>query len=489
MSRPLDYDVAIVGCGPVGVTLAGLLARRGLRAVAFDKDIELFPLPRAVHFDQEILRIVQELGCADEVFAHVLTNPGMDFLSADRQVLLSMRPEGPTPSGWPPSMLFHQPRLESILRASATALGAELQLGTEVVRVSDRGDHVELELGGGRTISAACAVGCDGARSMVRKQLGLAMDDLEFEEPWLVVDLILAAGVPMPSPLALQVCDPRRPCTLVPMPAPRFRFEFMLLPGEDPATINTAAQTRQFLSAWMDPDDAEVERSAVYTFHGLIATTWRAGRVVLAGDAAHQTPPFLGQGMCSGIRDAANLAWKLERIVGHGAPLELLDTYQAEREPQVRWIIGAAVGFGRVICTTDVHAAAERDTGMLAERAAGRGTIGALSMMDLGPGPLVGPGGGTAVIQPLVGGQRLDDAIGPRFAVLTRHQHQLDGPGPQWWQARGAALICADDEPAVIPVLDQCGAGAVVVRPDRFVLTSGPSVEVPGAELAALLGG
>ena len=483
-----DCDVAIVGCGPVGVVLAGLLAKRGIRVVALDRDVELFPLPRAAHFDHEIMRVFQELGVADTIAPSTIANPGMDFLTADRQVLLSMRSSDRTPSGWHGSILFHQPGVERTLRAAATELGAELRLGMAVDRIEDDGERVTAHLADGTQLTSRYLVGCDGARSTVRKQLGIAMDDLQFEEPWLVLDVVLRDGIEPPTPLALQVCDPARPHTLVPMPSPRFRFEFMLLPGESADEIDTPERARELMSAWIDPADVEVERSAVYTFHGLIADEWRRGRVLLAGDAAHQTPPFLGQGMCAGIRDAANLAWKLDRIVHHEAPDTILDTYQPEREPQVRAIIGAAVSFGRIICTTDPEVAAERDAGMLAAQAAGAEPATEAPLPPLTHGPLVLTGGGALSIQPIVDGTRLDDIVGERFGVIVRRRELLDGPGARWWAADGAALLSVDEHPALGSILDATGTDTAVVRPDRHLLTVGSDVELPSAETRSLLG-
>ncbi len=487
-----DLDVAVVGCGPVGVTLAGLLAGRGLRVTAFDRELDLFPLPRAAHFDHEIMRVFQELGVADEIAPSIIVNQGMDFLSARHEVLLAMRAADRTRSGWPSSLMFHQPGVEETMRTGARRLGADLRLGCGVSSVDDAGDHVQLRLDDGSTVTAAYVVACDGARSPVRKQLGVVMDDLRFEEPWLVVDLVLGDGVEPPSPIALQVCDPARPHTLVPMPPPRYRFEFMMLPGETADDVNRPERVQEFLRPWLAEGAATVERSAVYTFHGLIATEWRRGRVFLAGDAAHQTPPFLGQGMCAGVRDAANLAWKLERVLRHGAAEALLDTYQTEREPSVRHIIGAAVGFGRVICTLDAAAAAERDAGMLAARAVGGGTAGEMGFPPLPTGPLVASGGGEPAVQPMVNGTRLDDLVGPRFAVVARHDGQLDSAGAQWWHAAGAVLLSAAQHPELAEVLDAClpgGTDTMVIRPDRVVHAAGPTVEVPAGATAELIGG
>lgn len=485
------YDVAVVGCGPVGVTLAGLLARRGLRVVAIDQATGLFPLPRAAHLDHEIMRVLQELGCADEIAPATIVNPGMDFLTASGDVLLSMRAADPSPSGWPASILFHQPGLETHMRAAAVRAGAELRLGVAVERVTGTAPDdavAEVHLADGTRVQADFVVACDGARSLVRKQLDIAMDDLAFEEPWLVFDLVLRDGVRPPSGCVLQVCDPARPQTLVPMPPPRFRFEFMLLPGEDADELSAPGRVRELLSSWLDPNDVEVERSAVYTFHGLIAREWRRGRVFLAGDAAHQTPPFLGQGMCAGIRDVANLAWKLDLVLRGGAPLGLLDTYQAEREPHVRLVIGAAVEFGRVICTTDTEVAAQRDSAMLAARAGATAPSHQPALPGLGPGPLLLGGGGALAAQPELGGVRFDELVGPAVAVVARSDALLDSDGARWWRAGGARLLSATTNPGLGALLDHAGADTVVVRPDRYVFAAGATIEVPPPATAALLG-
>lgn len=467
-----DHQVVVVGFGPVGVTLAGLLARRGVDVLAIDRETDIFSLPRAAHLDSEVMRVLQDLGCADTVAPALIENEGMDFLTADRQVLLSMRGRGPTPSGWPSSNFFHQPSLEVPMRAAAIAAGAEVRLGVEVDAVHDLGDHVRINLADGSSVTAQYVVGCDGARSMVRKHLGITMDDLGFEEPWLVLDTVLRPGTPLPTTVTLQVCDPDRPHTLVPMPPPRFRFEFMMLPGDDPDELSSEAFARRLMSAWLDPADVDIERSAVYTFHGLIAHEWRRGSVLLAGDAAHQMPPFLGQGMCSGIRDAANLAWKLERVLRGSAPEALLDTYQAEREPHVRRIVESAVGFGRLICTTDHEVAAARDQNMLAARAAGGGEVGRTAGPGLPESVLV-VAEGQPSLQPTVDGQRLDDLVGPGFSVLCR----VADADVSAWHHLDAVVLDADAIPAIATVLDALSADVAVIRPDRYVMWTGASGE------------
>lgn len=472
----LDADLVVVGFGPVGATLAGLAPRHGLRTIALDRATELYPLPRAAHCDHEIVRILQELGCAEEIVATMVGNEGMDFLDADRQVLLRFDSPGDTPFGWPASVLFHQPGLEAALRRAVADGDADVRLGSGVAAVEQRDDHVAVHLDDGSTLRSAWVVGCDGARSATRAVVGTALDDLGFEEPWLVLDLLLREPIAELPRRCYQVCDPARPHTLVPMPFPRFRFEFMLLPGETAADVDRPEVIRELLSSWVDPDLVEVERSAVYTFHGLIAERWRDGRVLLAGDAAHQMPPFLGQGMCSGMRDAANLAWKLAAVQLHGAPLALLDTYQAEREPHVRAIVEAAVSFGRIICTTDPTEAAARDEAMRATLGGG----GAPPLPGLGAGALVGPGGGDLAHQPRLGDVLLDDVVGPRWTVITRSALAGDDPLARWWADR-AVLLDAERWPELIAVLGD--DDAIVVRPDRHVLGRGPLA--PLTELAA----
>ena len=482
-----DYDAVIIGFGPVGSTLAALLALRGVRVHAIDRDTDIYPLPRAVHFDQEIMRVFQEIGIADVLSADTILNPGMDFLTADRQVLLAMRPDGTTPSGWPASIFFHQPDLEVRLRDRALELGTTTTLGVAATHVVDHGDHVQVALADGTSLTASFVIGCDGARSTVRKQLGIEMHDLQFEEPWLVVDLVLRPGAEPPADLALQVCDPARPTTLVPMPPPRFRFEFMLLEGDDPEAIQHPERVAELLSGWMNPTDATVERAAVYTYHGLIAQEWRHGRVLLAGDAAHQTPPFLGQGMCAGVRDAANLAWKLHRVLLGTSPEALLDTYQHERVPHVEDLVGAAVGFGRLICTTDTAVAAQRDADMLAARSAGGGHVGTIAAAPLTAGPLVAPGSGQQSQQPTIDGRRLDDLVGNRFAVVARTADLLVGDGAEWWRERGAVAFDASTAPTLVVVLDALDADVAVVRPDRYVLQAGGHLPIPDAATRELI--
>jgi 3-(3-hydroxy-phenyl)propionate hydroxylase len=251
------------------------------------------------------------------------------------------------------------------------------------------------------------------------------------------------------------------------------------MPGEDPVAVQDPAVIEDLVARWVPRGSADVERIAVYAFHGLVAESWRDGRVLLAGDAAHQMPPFLGQGMNSGMRDAANLAWKLERVIRGGAPDQLLDTYESERKPHITEIVSAAVRIGRTVCTLDPAEAARRNRRLLAGAAPGEL---AFRLPALEPGPLVLQGGGRLFAQPVSDdGTRFDDVVGQRFLVLARDRRAL-GESATWWaQELGALVAAPEDFPAFAEPLsrslDASGAAVVVARPDRYVLAVGDGLD------------
>ncbi|HUY66037.1 MAG TPA: bifunctional 3-(3-hydroxy-phenyl)propionate/3-hydroxycinnamic acid hydroxylase [Acidimicrobiales bacterium] len=475
-------DLLVIGLGPVGAVLAGLAARRGLSVTVVEREADLFPLPRAVQCDHEVLRILQEFGCADELLEGSILNDGLDLVTADREPFLSFSVPAMTKSGWPTSIFFHQPTLERLLRRTVLELGVDVRLSTSMTTIDQDARKVTATLSDGSTVEAAYAVGCDGARSMTRSAIGADLEDLGFEESWLVVDLLgVDPGGGLPT-RCLQVCDPVRPHTVVPMPAPRFRFEFMLLEGETAPAMQERSRIEELLAPWVDPTTIEVERAAVYTFRGAVADRWRSGRILLCGDAAHQTPPFLGQGMCTGLRDVANLAWKLDAVHRRGAPETLLDTYQAERAPQARAVIAAAVEFGRLICDTDPESAAARDASF-----SGQPTDGGVAP-ELIPPLTTGRGieatGGDLSHQPTLGDERLDDLVGPRFLLVTDQPIETDGDLTQFWKAEGVVLETGVF-PALTPLLG--GEHACVVRPDRYLFARGEAVELT-TKVSELLG-
>ncbi|HEY3798067.1 MAG TPA: bifunctional 3-(3-hydroxy-phenyl)propionate/3-hydroxycinnamic acid hydroxylase [Caulobacteraceae bacterium] len=480
----VDADVLVVGLGPVGAALAALLVDEGLSVLAIDRETAVYPLPRAAHFDHEIMRLFQQLGVAEAVLAHAQPAPAYEFRNAKGDVLMRFDlARGRTPSGWPASYMFHQPGLENALRARlGAASGADVRLGERLTGLTQDSDGVTATLetadGGQRTVRVRYLVGCDGASSAVRGACGIALDDYAFDEPWLVIDVRADDPARVPE-INLQICDPAGPTTCVLMGPGRHRWEFMLRPGETPDEVMDDAYIRGRLADW-GCGDLPIERKAVYRFHGLVARRWREGRVLLAGDAAHQTPPFAGQGMCSGLRDAANLAWKLG-AVRRGAGAALLDSYQQEREPHTRALIERAIGMGRVVCMADPEAAAVRDAGLLAERAAGRqAPLPAPPAFTTGLLMAGAPGAGELFPQPVAeDGARLDDVLGKGPWLIGRDVR----PAPDG--ARDALRHVPADDPRLAPFqiaitawLDKHGADAVLVRPDRVVFGAGAPAEL-----------
>lgn len=489
----MNADIIITGLGPAGAALCGLLARRGLRVIGLEKSREVFPLPRAAHIDHTGLRTVQELGCLDALLPRVIRNQSLDLVNARHELLVRVDASQPSVSGLPTSVYFYQPEFDQALRTALAALpGADARFGTEMTGFTQDAEGVTVatrdDRGRTDSLRARWLVGCDGAWSPVREAIGSRLESLNFDERWLVLDIDLTAAAPdLPADRVIQVCDPARPHLTTPISKGRQRFEFMLMEGDDPEAIQQPESVARLLSSWLAPESYRVARRAIYTFHGLVADRWRAGRVLIAGDAAHMMPPFLGQGMCSGLRDVANLAWKLDAVVQGGAPEALLDTYQAERSPHVKRITEAAIDFGRLVCVTDPAAAAERDRRLLDADPGERDRL-SFQLPRFEPGPLVLDGGGGLFIQPVVGGQRLDDLVGPRFLVLARDAGALGGSAA-WWHGIGAHVttLAALGDPATARWMDRFGAGVVVVRPDRYVLGTAPSLDTITAKVQSWL--
>jgi 3-(3-hydroxy-phenyl)propionate hydroxylase len=496
MSDSHSTDVAIVGFGPTGAMLAGLLGRRGLSVVVVERELDVFALPRAAHIDHTGLRALQELGCLDQVLPEMIPNPGLDFVTAAGQLLFQLPSDRLSISGLPTSMYFHQPGFDRSVRAAVAALeNVDIRLGTEMTGFTVESEGVELEtISRDRTrakLRASWLVGCDGAWSPVREEIGIRLEDLGFEEQWLVVDLVLHQPLASLPNHAIHHCDPARPHTAIPMPNRRYRFELMLMPGDDPVEVQRPERVFQILGHHLPPGAAEIERAAVYTFHGLLAERFLRGRVLIVGDAAHQMPPFLGQGMCSGLRDATNLAWKLDHVVTRRAPVALLGSYGSERRPHVGEIIRAAVDFGRVICTTDPVEAAERDRRILAQEgsAVERAPFG---LPALEPGPLVRSGGGSLFPQPPRGEAGwLDDIVGQRFLVIARRAAHLGASSGWWADAVGALVVTVDQlapfEGDLLRWFDRQGVDVAVVRPDRYVLAAGEDLDRITGEVGDLL--
>ena len=476
-----DCDVLIVGGGPTGVTLALFLASAGISTLVAEREAAIYPLPRAAHIDHEVVRILQNVGVAEEVMASSKTGGRYEFLTANRQVLLSFDWTEPGASGWPFSNMIHQPSLEAALR-KRFAGQANGQLKTLWNFVSLQCDEESVYASfetpdGPRNIRARYLVGADGARSPVREAAGIDIDDLGFDEQWLVVDTIVHDASRLPD-RNLQICDPARPTTCVLMGNGRHRWEFMMKEGEQSDAVLQDSFIAELLKPWDVEGAVSIERKAVYRFNARLAKQWRAGRVLLAGDAAHQMPPFAGQGMCSGLCDAANLWWKLVKVIEGAATDDLLDAYQAEREPNVRGIIQMAIFMGQTVCVADPEKAAARDAAMLADRAAGKSPDGATSYPPISAGRILNDSeaAGSYFPQPWSRGDqplRLDDVTGPGAILFSREAV------PPSLKTNLRVMITSDPALAFCQSeleawLDHHGTQAVLVRPDHYVFGTGP---------------
>ncbi len=502
---PNDYQVVVVGFGPSGAVATSLLGSQGIRTLTIDRLRTVYDKPRAIAIDHEILRLFDNLGVAERVLPYVAPFPASQHFGAEGQLIrrIDMVPE-PYPLGYTPSMVFTQPPVEGALRDHAVSYDSvEVALGTELLNLEQSETGVTLTLrrddGRTRTVTADYVIACDGASSGVREQLGIALEDLVFDEPWLVVDVLVNEESLNELPqTAAQYCDPARPTTFIIGPGNHRRWEIMLLPDEDPREAQQPEQVWKLLSRWLTQKDATLWRAASYRFHALVAREWRRGRVFLAGDAAHQQPPFIGQGMCQGLRDVSNLIWKLDQVLKSQSDDALLDTYEEERSEHVRQLTTRIKAIGKVICERDPEAARERDARILAE---GGGQPRTITRQEIVPPLQKGllssqdsKAKGTLFPQPWVQSEdsrKLLDAVvgaGWRLVIDGRHSSDISLTARKKAEDLGLHVITVgssgnasfgadrDAHNTVIELdgvlarwFDAHGCHAAIVRPDHYV--------------------
>jgi 3-(3-hydroxy-phenyl)propionate hydroxylase len=514
MENGMDTDVAVVGCGPVGAAVANLLGLRGLRVMVLERERAAHGQPRAFSCDDEALRVYQAAGLVDEVRRDMARAGVVHYTGVDgrtfAEIAIGRLDFG---NGFPPLNYFYQPLLEAELRRGLQRFPhVSLHLGREVTALAQDADGVSLEVvevGGTERwrVRARYVLGTDGARSTVRRLAGIGLAGNSYPDRWLAV-----SGLP-DDPGALRVrettfvCDPHRPTFVAEGAVNDFRMEMMVNPGETDAMMEDPATVARLISPYVDPARFRITRSVVYAFHNMVAERWREGRVFLLGDAAHQMPPMMGQGLVSGLRDAANLAWKLALVMRGAADDRLLDTYETERRPHVKAMADASVGMSKVFLARSVWVARLRDRFFSAIQTVPR-IRRAIRNMEFKPGAVYGRGafihggrGGKKDAQGLMfpqypvatpPGSVLSDAVlGDGFALVVHGADAAAARSDVWARlgVRIVTLLPAGSAPRADAMVDETGKiGAwfaargvqvALVRPDRFVFGAGGVQDVP----------
>jgi 3-(3-hydroxy-phenyl)propionate hydroxylase len=478
-----DTDVVIVGYGPVGALTALLLAEEGLCVRIVERSLDPVELPRAVGLDAESVRSFQRIGQGEAVAA-ILQPPRegerISFADSQRRILFGIEMPEEGMMGWRDLSYFDQPELEALLRELVSKQpGIEVTLGASVTDVASTPDHAEvsgtLASGEAFALRAPFVIGCDGASSSVRESVGIEWRSLGYDQDWLVIDIVIGPEAELPV-VMMQICDPARLVTYVPVKDPNRRWEFQLLPGETREEMLRPERIEDLLRDWLPPEHYTLRRAAVYQFHAATANAWRAGRVLLAGDAAHQTPPFLGQGLNSGFRDAVNLGWKIPLVARGVCDARLLDTYAEERDAHAFDLVGRAIAIGKLMETL-----AAREAGLPDPHADGPGD-GSPNIPPLRDGVLIAeqthPGcAGRMFVQPTVRAKgttcRLDELLGRGFAVVARTEADARlGPEAETILGRlDSRVVVLDELEVVRGEMDLLLAShpAAVVRPDRYL--------------------
>ena len=483
--------VVIVGAGPVGVTAATLLGQYGVQCLVLDRWDGVYPQPRAVHLDDEIYRVLARIGIAEQFAAVTRPAAGLRLVDRNHRILGEFDRAGEAGRhGHPQANMFDQPELEHLLRTNLKdQTTVSLRGNVEVTDVAQDGagrvrvDFTDRITGELDSVLATYVLGCDGANSIVRSAIDSTMEDLGFEQRWLVIDVATAVELGQWEGVH-QVCDPARAATYMRVGETRYRWEFRLLPGETAADFECLEALRPLVQPWVDgatDDELELVRVAEYTFRAQIADRWRDRNVFVLGDAAHLTPPFIGQGLCAGVRDSMNLSWKLAGVLQGNLPDSVLDTYEAERKPHARALIklakliGAAMTqggragdvFRRVIAPRLHWVPGLRERLLDSETPP-------LSRSDLVVGTRRSLAGRLCPNALLPDGRRFDDVATGGFVLVSAQF--LSPEQRRQLTERGATMIEVGPGSALHSWLATAHATAAVVRPDHTVARSGRDI-------------
>lgn len=461
--KTFDTSVVIAGAGPVGLTLAHILAQSGVETIILEKASALPNEPRAVGLDPESLRTYQGLGLLDLLSDDILFGLTGDYLNGQGETLFELMDDQPGPLGYPPLNGFSQPNLVAKLAGALdTVPQAQLLYSHTLEGFTQTEQKVSLQVtdqtGEPLTIETKFLIGCDGGRSTVRETLGIVMQGESNSFPWLVIDTEETANDGKAK--YRFFCDPARPGMFIQTPHANRRWEWMLMPGEDRQDLLRDENIQNILSPYVDTDQVNIYRRQIYDFHAIIADHFQDGRVFLAGDAAHMTPPFAGQGLNSGLRDVANLGWKLALVVAGKADRSLLDTYEQERWAHAKELIETAVNLGNTIQPTHPEAAAARDAGfaeMRKEPAVMDSFVGGVfeallnRYFDKGCALDIdtAASSGRMITQPLVtqsegGTVLLDEVLGQGFSIVGYDcdpRSEIDSNSLSAWKDLGATFV------------------------------------------------
>ncbi len=463
------YDVVIVGFGPTGGTLANLLALNGFSILILEREKSPYSLPRAVHFDDEVMRVFQTIGITKKFLKDTIVNKGTKFVDSEGKILLDWpRPRTITENGWYPSYRFHQPDLERNLRISLNKFKkVSIRQNSEVCKIKNSNDKVDLVFKDMKNqklfnISSKYVVGCDGARSITREQMGSELINLGFTQKWVVVDLILKKKKEELPDRTIQYSNPNRPATYCRNVGRRRRWEFAINDNEDEKEILSENYIWDFLKPWLSPKEAQLERKTIYTFKSAIAKKWRKDRIFIAGDAAHLMPPFMGQGMCAGIRDASNLAWKISLCIKNKHNENFLETYQTERFSNVKEYIETTMRMGEFVNAMG----SDKITDNISSKPDGTKKMESIKpKLGFGLGDKSDKNRGKIFPQlKMKNGQTLDDKFSTSPLLLLSSELKKK-------KTKTKIPIVSDKEVVGLTnLLKNYKAKAVIVRPDRFIL-------------------
>ena len=468
-----EFDITIVGLGPAGGTLSNLLAMHGFSILILDREKSFYPLPRAVHFDDEIMRVFQTIGITKEFLKYTIINKGTKFVNSKEKVILDWpRPKKITDNGWYPSYRFHQPDLEKQLRKKLKKYKKVfIEQNSEVKKITNSKNHVDIVYTNTRNhkeyyVRSKYMVGCDGANSVTRKQMKTKMDNLGFTQKWAVVDLILKKKKNNLPDRTIQYSNPKQPATYCRNVGKRRRWEFAIKKNQSDKKVLSENYIWNFLKPWLNKSEAIIERKTIYQFESAIARKWRKGRIFIAGDAAHLMPPFMGQGMCAGIRDASNLAWKIATCLRVKHNDTFLNTYQTERSLNVKEYIETTMRMGEFVNAVESIQITDNI------RSDNKGIKSMQSIrpkMGKGLGNLKDKNRGKIFPQFKLNKNRsLDDNFSKKGILIL-------SPDIKTKVSKNYSLVNSKKFKKLSIYLKNINTKAVIVRPDRFILGSASS--------------